>query len=463
MISTNLELLIETFKLHRERYEKTKIASALLSNIARFLPIDFFRSEASYVEPLEPLNSSPQRPPRFKSRAEAKKWIFENFDDFAWIGIDGSHISLQGMTRRGIAVQSGISTYCFIGEGMNRRNWVNEWRVLRPVTEPRPGFAFPDVNTERYIQEIEHSRCIVSFIVDGEFPCDDCWVKLKDCPIRKKNLSPLTDKDNIMLMVDFPLEPSWINQVMGRFEARRELLIQAHQRLLELRKKVLLVGITHGSLAKDYITTIIDYLDDALWEKRSNLDMQDLVKTIENWKNEHKEEAEKMVKEWAERNNIPLNGSPLDYLNAIFDTPEIRRLITDFDGLGSYFEASGDRSPAFKCKRKDMQRFGFGFVTGYYFTPWGAFRKENGVARADDWIRVGFGIRKGLGENGDISLLNRLHEAVLAQIILGHGTPLVLARAHLYAASQKRRLIQLILATLGAHSTFKTLRKVRPI
>jgi len=458
-----LEALIDTFRVQREWYERTKIASALLSSIARLLPLNFFKSQDSYVEPLEPLDTAPPRLRRFKSRAEAKRWVFENFDDFAWIGIDGSHISLRGMTKKGIVAQTGICVYCFNGNGENKRNWVNEWSVLRPVTKPRPGFTFPDVNTERYIQEIEHCRCIVSFITEGKFPCDDCKARLKDCPNREKDLSPLTKKDNIMLMVDFPLEPSWINQVMGRFEARRELLIQSHQRVLDLRGDVLLVSITHGSLAKDYVTTIIDHLDEALWEKRSNLDMQDLVETIENWKNKYKEEAERILKEWATKNNIPLAGSPLDYLNAIFDTPDIRRLITDFDGLGSYFESSGDRSPAFRCKRRDMERFGFGFVTGYYFMPWGGFRREDGVARADDWIRVGFGLRKGLGEDGNTSFLNRLHEAVLAQIILGHGTPLVLARAHLYAASSKRKLIQLILTSLGAYPTHKTLRKVRPI
>jgi len=459
----NLETLIDAFRVQREWYERTKIASALLSSIARLLPLDFFKSQYSYVEPLEPLDTPPPRPRRFKSRAEAKRWVFENFDDFGWIGIDGSHISSYGTTRRGVAAQTGICAYCFNGNNESKRNWVNEWNVLRPVTTPRPGFTFPDVNTERYIQEIEHCRCIGFFLTEGEFPCDDCMVRLKNCPNREKDLTPLTDKDNIMLMVDFPLEPSWINQVMGRFEARRELLIQTHQKVLDLRKKVLLVSITHGSLAKDYITTIIDHLDDALWERRGNLDMQDLVETIENWKDKYKEDAERIVKEWADKNNISLNGSPLDYLNAIFDTPDIRRLITDFDGLGSYFESSGDRSPAFRCKRRDMRRFGFGFVTGYYFMPWGGFRKEDGVARADDWIRVGFGIRKGLGENGDISLLNKLHEAVLAQIILGHGTPFVLARAHLYATSSKRRLIQLILTTLRAYPTYKTIRKVRPI
>ncbi|NIO38601.1 hypothetical protein GTO27_13025, partial [Candidatus Bathyarchaeota archaeon] len=135
------------------------------------------------------------------------------------------------------------------------------------------------------------------------------------------------------------------------------------------------------------------------------------------------------VQEWAKDNKNVIEDAPLAYLSAILESPDIRRFITDFNGLGSYFESSGDRSPAFKCKRQDMQKFGYGFITGYYFMPWGGFYREEDLIHADDWIRIGFGMRKGLGEEEDISLINSLHNGVLAQIILGHGTPFVLARA----------------------------------
>jgi hypothetical protein len=465
-MNLQIEQLIDAYRAQRERYERTKVASSLLSTIARNLPADFFMSSSSYVEPLEPMHVLPPRILRFHSAAEAKRWVFENFDDFIWIGVDGSQITPLGMTRQGLAAQTGLCVYSFIGEGNNKLNIARQWRVTRAITTPRQGFLFPDVNSERYIQEIEHSRCLVTFMLDGTFPCDECLVKVDNCPNRQylQDLT-FTDKENVMLMVDFPLEPSWINQTMGRFGPRRELLIQVHQRILDLRSKVFLVGITHGSLAKDYISTIIDQFDDALWERIPSTQMQDLIQTIENWKNLHPNEAELIVKEWAERTGHSLRSSPLAYLSAILESPDIRNLITDFDGLGSYFDASGDRSPALKCKRRDMQDFGFGFVTGYYFMPWGGFSKEGGCVSANDWIRVGFGMRKGLGENGDSRMMDTLHRSVLAQIILGHGTPFVLSRAHLLAADPRvrKRLTELMVRTLGAYPTHKTLRKVRAI
>ncbi|RLG86622.1 MAG: hypothetical protein DRO18_04165 [Thermoprotei archaeon] len=464
-MSFQLQLLVDALRAQRERYERTKVASSLLSAIARKLPEEFFSSPSSYVEPLEPLDALPPRVPRFPSAAQAKRWVFENFDEFVWIGVDGSQIMPSGMTRQGLAVQTGICVYSFEGKGRNKHNVARQWRVVRAVTTPRPGFLFPDVNSERYIQEIEHARCIVSYMLDGKFPCDECMVRLDYCPNRMQDLSPLSGKENVMLMVDFPLEPSWIKQTMGRFGPRRELLIQVHKRILDLRRDIFLVGITHGSLAKDYISTIIDQFDDALWEKVPSTQMQDLIRTIENWKDNFPEEAEELVREWAERTGHELGTSPLAYLTAILESPEIRGLITDFDGLGSYFDASGDRSPAFKCKRKDMEDFGFGYVTGYYFMPWGGFLKEDGCVRANDWIRVGFGIRRGLGERGDSSLIDSLHGGVIAQIILGHGTPLVLSRAHLLAADYRvrKRLTELMIRVLGAYPTHKTLRKVKTV
>jgi len=457
--------LVDALRAQRERYERTKVASSLLSAIARKLPEEFFSSPSSYVEPLEPLDALPLRVPRFPSAAQAKRWVFENFDEFIWIGVDGSQIMPSGMTRQGLAVQTGICVYSFEGKGRNKHNVARQWRVVRAVTTPRPGFLFPDVNSERYIQEIEHARCVVSYMLNGKFPCDECMVRLNYCRNRVQDLSPLSRKENVMLMVDFPLEPSWIKQTMGRFGPRRELLIRVHKRILDLRKDIFLVGITHGSLAKDYISTIIDQFDDALWEKVPSTQMQDLIRTIENWKDNFPEEAGELVREWAERTGHKLGTSPLIYLTAILESPEIRRLITDFDGLGSYFDASGDRSPAFKCKRKDMEDFGFGYVTGYYFMPWGGFLKEDGYVRANDWIRVGFGIRRGLGEGGDSSLIYSLHRGVIAQIILGHGTPLVLSRAHLLASDYRvrKRLTELMIRVLGAYPTHKTLRKVKTV
>lgn len=459
-MTTVLQVILDAFKAQKEMHDRTRIVGGLLSTIARKLPVDFYTSPMSRVEPLEPLDSTPTSPKRFSSAANAKKWVFDSFDDFVWVGIDGSQLAPVGVTRSGLAAQTGICVYGFIGLNDSKRNCNKEWNVTRPIMTPRPGFFYPDVEYERYLQEIEHARCIISILSDGKPPCDDCQVKFDGCPNQEVDLSPLTGKQKIMVMLDFPLEPSWMEGISWK---RREQFIQAHERILELRDKVLLVGITHGSMAKDYVRTVIDHFDDALWEKIGPSGMRDLINTIQSWKKQYPIEAEALVKEWAQRNKKTLKGTPLAYLSAILESPDVRRLITDFDGLGSYFESSGDRSLAFKCKRKLMQKFGYGFVTGYYFMPWGGFSKNGEVVKADDWIRVGFGIKPGLGENNNVELMDSLHNGILAQIIIGHGTPFVLARAHLLAAYSKRRLIQLMLRAVGALPTYKTLRKVKPV
>jgi hypothetical protein len=109
-----------------------------------------------------------------------------------------------------------------------------------------------------------------------------------------------------------------------------------------------------------------------------------------------------------------------------------------------------------------MKRFGFGFVTGYYMMPWGGFRKEGDTCLADDWIRVGFGITTGAGLHGNESM-DEIYRGVLSQVIIGHGTPFVLERAHTFATLEQRKMIDLMVKTLQTHPTYKTLRKVRPI
>jgi len=460
-MSVEIKSLFENFLKQRTSYERTRVIGGLLSTIARKLPPEFYSSPSSYVEPLETLNTKPWKTQIFKSAAEAKKWVFEENDDFAWVGVDGSQLTTPGMVRQGLAVRIGICTYCLHGEGQNKRNYAKEWGITRPVTQMRAGFW--EVNSERYIQEIEHARCIVSFILEGDFPCDNCLVCNGTCPnqMYQNDLSVLRDKDKILLMVDFPLEPSWLNQTTG--EERRQILLDAHQRLLDLRSEIFLIGVTHASRAKDFVTSLIDQFDTALWQNVSKTQVQDLINTVENWVREHPKEAEAVAKEWAEMTGQELTPTPIGYLNAILESPQVRSFITDFEGLGSYFDSSGDRSPAFKCKRKDMERFELGFVTGYYITPWGGFRKmDDSTVMADDWIRVGFGIRPGL-DIGNAEYLNELHRGVLSQVILGHGTPLVLSRAHLYASLAQRKMIELMIRALQATPTYKTLRKVKPI